>query len=722
MNIFMDYNVKDYVDSITEVKSMVLDGILNPYKKCKKYTLNGDVSEYLRYIEDEPFYIPPSFSDVKTDIKLSTRAPKFVLFSAPGATGKSSLAKHIAYRFDALYWNLAKVKIGTNSFAGSILNAVGAVNYSEFIGNLNTGDVLLVIDAFDEAEIVSGRKMLNSFIADISNSLTSHQLPSVFLLARTETAQYIASFCAENGIPVAHYEIGFFNESAAKDFVVKSVAGKNAPSKPDIDCAASYYDVIKRNITEDECASFLGYAPVLEAIATHIKTTPNRQKMISELSTQKDCVSIIMNIMDDLLIREQDEKACPAFAEKCRESHPEFSDWDKVYSPEEQLVRVIHYVLFHDTAYSNYPLACLPPQLIDDYQAVLDSFLPQHPFVRISVNTALSGRGIDFTGPAFRDYSLAKIILSAEFETLADMYFEESQSQSYFPSQIFFDCYTKIATNIVQPNHISYVYDSFKAKATAYERPYLQCSEIPASETDSAKCLAIFGMIPAKHQTAKRDDYYAEIPVSDTPLVFEQIANVSVDAPNMSVTIGRNGVDARIHNSSVISKAILWGTRNVVIESYPPEGCLLVARDGFSGDSVMIDIAKADNLKVSAPNLNAYYKLIPYHYDFEDTSGFDITKFIHALRCILVEFRTHRKDTLAKSAERIEFVTVGNSAIKRQVLDYLKHHGIIYSSDHLYKVDEAKMQAKGIHFNALSRMDIQQMQGAFVDFCKWAQQ
>lgn len=163
MNIFMDYNVKDYVDSITEVKSMVLDGILNPYKKCKKYTLNGDVSEYLRYIEDEPFYIPPSFSDVKTDIKLSTRAPKFVLFSAPGATGKSSLAKHIAHRFDALYWNLAKVKIGTNSFAGSILNAVGAVNYSEFIGNLNTGDVLLVIDAFDEAEIVSGRKNAEQF-------------------------------------------------------------------------------------------------------------------------------------------------------------------------------------------------------------------------------------------------------------------------------------------------------------------------------------------------------------------------------------------------------------------------------------------------------------------------------------------------------------------------------------------------------------------------------
>lgn len=722
MNIIMDYNIKDYIDSITEVKPMVLDNILKPYKQCKKYALSNDVSEYLRYIDEEPFYIPPSFSDVKVDIKLSTREPKFVLFSAPGATGKSSLAKHIAYKYGALYWNLAKVKIGTNSFAGSILNAVGAINYSGFIGDLNTGDVLLVIDAFDEAEIVSGRKMLSSFIADISNSLASHQLPSVFLLARTETAQYIASFCAESGIPVAHYEIGFFTEHAAKDFVVKSVAGKNTPSKPDVECVDSYYDVIKRNITEDECSSFLGYAPVLEAIATHIKATPNRQKMISDLSTQKDCVAIIMNIMDDLLIREQVEKVRPAFIEKCKEAHPEFSDWDKVYSPDEQLVRVIHYILFSDTKYSNYPLECLPPQLVDDYQALLESFLPQHPFVRNSVETALGGRDIDFTGPAFRDYSLAKIILNNEFEALADMYFEECQSQSYFPSQIFFDCYTKISANVIQPNHISYVYDSFKAKATAYERPYLQCSEIPASETESAKCVAIFGMLPGKNHPAKRDDYYAEIPVADAPLEFEQLAYVSIDAPNMTVVIGRNGVDARIHNASVICKKIVWGTRNVVIESYSPEGCLLVARDGFSGDSVLMDVVKADNLKVSASNLNAYYKLIPYQYDFEDTSGFDITKFIHALRCILVEFRTHRKDTLAKTAERIEFVVVGSSVIKRQVLDYLKHHGIIYPSAHLYKIDEAKMQAKGIHFNALSRMDTQQMNGAFVDFCKWVQE
>ena len=87
---YIDYNIKDYVDSIFEVRKMVLDGILNPYRKCKKYNLSETVAEYLKYVGDEPFYIPPSFSDVKTNIKQSTLKPKFVLFSAPGATGKSS--------------------------------------------------------------------------------------------------------------------------------------------------------------------------------------------------------------------------------------------------------------------------------------------------------------------------------------------------------------------------------------------------------------------------------------------------------------------------------------------------------------------------------------------------------------------------------------------------------------------------------------------------------
>ena len=720
MKKYLEYNVKKYIKSIKEVKKMVLEAVLNSYRYCKEYTLSSDVSDYIHYIEQAPFYIQPSISDIRTSVKSPSLNPKFVLFSAPGATGKSSLAKYIANRFNAIYWNLAKVKIGTNSFAGSVLATVGASKYSEFVGDLNSGDMLLVIDALDEAEIVSGRKMISSFICDINDTLSNHKQASVFLLARTETAQYIASFCAENNISISHYEIGFFAEESAKEFIVKSVSGSNTPTIPDIDCAKSYYDAVKRNITQEESASFLGYAPVLQAIAAHIKDCPNRQRLISELSNQRDCVSIITKIMDDLLIREQTEKVVPAFIERCKESHPEFTDWDKVYSSEEQLVRLIYYILLEDTSYENYVLDFLPPQLVDDYTVLLNSFLPQHPYVRSNYETAMLRRPCDFTGPAFRDYSLAKIILNNNYEALADLYFKESQSQSFFPSQIFFDCYTRLSERAILPNHVSYVYDSYRAKATAYETPYLQCSETSEVETDN-EILVVFGMINNNSRAPKKEDYLAYLVKNDSPLILDKLINVSLDLPNTNVTIGRSGIDANISNSSVVCKTIVWGTKNVAIESYPPEGCLLVASDGFAGESVTIDIVNAFNIKVFAPNIASFYKLVPYNYDFEDTSKFDITKFIHAMRCILVEFRTHRKDTLAKTAERIEYVTVGGSVIKRQVLEYLKSCGIIYPSAHLYKVNETIMQNKGIYYNALSRMDTEQMQPAFLDFCRWVQ-
>lgn len=716
MNKLLIYNIIAYLKSILEVKKMTLDGILQAYSKCAKYSLNEDVSEYFKYIEEEPFYIPPSFHDVVTDRRISSLNPKFVVFSAPGATGKTSLAKYIANKYDAIYWDLAKVKLGTNSFAGSVLSAVGAPKYSEFIDNLNTGKVVLVIDAFDEAEIISGRKMLSSFILDISNSLSAHQLPTVIFLARTETAQYIASFCVENSIAARHYEIGFFEETSAKEFIQKSITSRNStPSKPDMDCTNLYYDVVRRNISPEEGVSFLGYAPVLEAIAKHIKTCPNRQKMISELESQTNCVSIIMKIMQDLLDREQQDKVVSGMIERCKDNYPEFDMWDRLYSPQEQLVRVVNYILFNDKSYENYSLDFLPMYLVEEYQALLDSFLPQHPFVRNNFEETTEKGRIDFTGPAFRDYALAKIILDSRNESLADMYFEESQSQSYFPSQIFFDCYTSIADNSVSASHISYVYDSFRAKATALERPYLQCAYIPSEDN----YVAVFGMLNEKHEST-REDVIIDICINSAPLRFEQMVNVSIDTPNLNLEIGRSGTDARIYNSSVICNNIYWKTRNVSIESYGREGCLFVAHGGFEGDSVNIDIVNDENLRICAPNISNYYKLIRYKYDFDDISELDMTKFIHALRCILVEFRTHGKDMLAKTAERIDNVTVGNSKIKKTVLEYLKDRGIINKPNHLYKINEEKMQEQGIFFTALARMDTELLKCAFADYTKWS--
>lgn len=713
------YNTIKHLKTYKGVKTMQIDAVLNGYKKCEKYDLGDTVSEYIMYIDEEPFFVSPTLTAVTTNNRVSTLNPKFVLFSAPGATGKSTLAKYIAAQYNALYWDLPKTdQIGTGTFDGSILRAVSAPKYSGFIADLNTSKALLVVDAFDEAEIISGRKMLSTFIADISVHLTDYSTPSVFFFARTETAQYIASFCAENAIPIKHYEIGFFQETAAKSFIAQSIVEKgNSPTPADWDCINTYYDVVQRNITSAESQSFLGYAPVLQAISVHIKQYNNRAKLLSELLNQKDCTAIIMAIMGDLLSREQNKKVVPAFEKRCKEVCPEFTAWDTVYSQEEQLVRLINYILFKDTAFDNYPIE-MPPQLVVEYQALLDLFIPQHPFIRNAFTDVSPNGQLDFTGPAFRDYTLARMLQNLDFAEYAKTYFEECNSQSYFPSQIFFDCYQALSNGIVYSEHLAYVFDSFKAKATALERPYLQCSERVNDNDMSHTYIAVFGMLVDK-RAGKKDDIVMELSVTDKKLNFEKLSNVSIDALSLRVVIGRNGTEARITNSSVICDTIEWAARSVSIESHEPEGCLLVSKSDMQGINPKFEIISDDNLRVSSNNINHFFKLLPYKYDFEDSSSIDRTKFIYALRCILSEFRTDKKDMLAKMAERIENVIVGGSPVKRSALDYLKSAGIIYASSHLYKVNETIMQAKGLHFAALARMDTVLLDPVYREFCDW---
>ena len=727
MSIFANYNIDRYIKSVEELNIVTLESILAHFTACKKYSLSHEVSAYLKYIETTPFYVAPTFQKITTEKKSSSLNARFLLFSAPGATGKSALAKYLSNKYNGLYWDLSKLKLGTNSFAGSILKAVGPVQYSNFISDLAFSRSMIIIDAFDEAEIISGRKMLSTFISDIQQNISAISPgspvnhPNIILLARTETAQFLASDCTEQDISFQHYEVGFFEDFQAKEFIKQFISLPNKQLTPaDEDCATAYFNAIKQKISEAESRSFLGYAPVLEAIARHIQGCQNRAKLINALDDQKSSTDIIITIMRTLLSREQTDKVIPAFKQRCLESHPEFTSWDNLYSEEEQLVRIISYLLWGDCAYSTYPIESLPPYLVDDYQDILNQFLKQHPFIQQTFEGNASNSILDFTGPAFRDYALAWLILQPTQETLVHLYFDESQSDMYFPSQIFFDCYTQMAEYKIHSKHLPYVYDSYRAKAAGLDRPYMQCSELcPDSLHSAAYYTVLFSMMVQNESESSCVE--CEIIVDNNSLYFDQVTNISVDVPSLYVQIGSNSVESRIFNSSIVCRSINFSASRVSIEAYRPENCLLICSEDFLGKPPIFDLVGDGEFKINSTNIQTYYKLIPYKYNLEDNTTIDITKFTHALRCIMMEFRTHKKDTLAKAAERIEYVTVGNSDFKRQVLEYLLDRGIIYLSGNLYKINSSKMQGVGISYASLSRMRIDNMSKAFEDFVSFTQ-
>lgn len=166
------------------------------------------------------------------------------------------------------------------------------------------------------------------------------------------------------------------------------------------------------------------------------------------------------------------------------------------------------------------------------------------------------GEGLHFTGPAFRDYTLAKLILDPESYTTAQMYLDETGHDNSSPSPIFSDCYLNICQGKVYSSHISYVYESYRSKAHAFEKAYLQYIEQLDIEGNVSEGNVILGMIASKN-APKHPDLELNM-IMDSPqnpeLCFERMSNISLDAPNVVVRIGRSGVDTSIHNSQIVCK------------------------------------------------------------------------------------------------------------------------------------------------------------------------
>ena len=245
-----------------------------------------------------------------------------MLFSAPGASGKSALAEYIAHKYHGLYWNLAKIRLGENSFHGTLWRAMEQDKLLNFFSNLNSGNGVLVLDAFDEAELISGRAGVEYLLNDVNEVTKDSTVATVLLFARTESAVFIAEYCKKNQIKYSQYEIGFFEEYNAKEFIKKKIVANPKNNRINMGqtvdaCINEQFATIRRLIGNDEAAkSFIGYAPVLEALAGAFDEEKNTMKLLGNIKDGNiSGTNIIYKILEELLGREQ-EKVVKALKEK----------------------------------------------------------------------------------------------------------------------------------------------------------------------------------------------------------------------------------------------------------------------------------------------------------------------------------------------------------------------------------------------------------------------
>ena len=287
-----------------------LHTVLNEINTCTVPRLQNH--SVLNVIEEEDFYYPSPLVQTKPGINNQA-----ILFSAPGAVGKTALAKHIAHKKGALYWDVAQKSLNGTAFAGVITHAVGVGHGSlqdELYRKLKCGECLMVLDAFDEAELISRREGIESFLAEISEIMADATAPSIIMTARTEMAKFIQTVCEKVGLRLAVYEIDYFEENEAVNFIAGALEYQDKPiyqeQRKNIEL---YISAIKNRLGEENNPkSFIGYAQVLSILARQLEKEykeNSRLDNIVSLVRENGGNKLIFDIIQQLIQREESKLA-----------------------------------------------------------------------------------------------------------------------------------------------------------------------------------------------------------------------------------------------------------------------------------------------------------------------------------------------------------------------------------------------------------------------------
>lgn len=654
--------------------------------------------------EPEAFVAPP----LRYPGALPPTLPGILIVSAPGAVGKSTLAKYIASAHGAAYWDLSRIELGDSTFIGTIASAFGDEELSGVLRGLRDGSTLFVIDALDEAEIRSGWSRVASFLRQIAERTAGAELPSVVILARTDTAARAAEVLRHEGIgslATALLEIDFFDEVAARRFVGAQLDRLNEPRRSDAhrrhaapfaEALTAIFDAVGRAVDGVTTASWdnssvrgiLGYAPFLQAVAAFLSRYENytglREEITESLSAD-GADAVLASLLERLLLREQQK-----FTDQIRADWPaglEQPDWDTVYSPRDQLFRCARAVAGDASAEDVPDFVPVPVQ--GRFADSLRAFVPQHPFLR----------GAGFAGPAFRDYCLAACLASPLDAIFAELQLE---SGDFVPTPLLTSFFARLAEGPGSGEYAAYLYDA------AVSRFGLDHSTVAAYVSTDGDGVHAFQVVGADQSGNEVEALNVPLLVTESsPLTFRRRlrnADIVVDGP-----LRLRAVDGDFDLAGVDVQA-----RRLIIDAPRLE---IHAARGRGGDTVL----RADTCDAtpSTPTVHVQagaslvvcwagserHPWSPYHRELVDTETPDRRGVMQALYRLLKWFRKDRRDELGKMADFIDNVVVGRHTgrqpLREALLEFLLEKNVLRRDGRFYLVGNDMVRRYGLNLPAL---------------------
>lgn len=415
--------------------TITVDQLIGLLPNVDLHVMEGACDGVQNITTPAPFFVAP---ELAIKVPLKTGQTSLLLIEAPAAVGKTMLAEAISHRTGGSLWNLAAFNVGDDTFVGRIGKCFGDELYSTIMNRLAQGDFLVILDALDEGRLRAGDDNFLAFLKTLAERLNKpRQRPCVIVLGRPESIELAALSFDDHTF--AHLEIEFFEREAANDLIAKQLDslctrdGLARLHRQHRQAFAKARDMFFERAVEvlgararggeiswnnPAVRSFLGYAPVLVAVAKYLATVDEAHEYrVLEDNLRETKVSagptaaweLFGNILDGILEREQ-RKACDVIKPRLTAAAAKscWAAWETLYTATEQRLRLLSRGLNHHRKPKRGDLgiqdslfpAGLDPELRDEYEKAIRDHLPDHPF--------LMGKGPDgFAGEVFRDDTYA---------------------------------------------------------------------------------------------------------------------------------------------------------------------------------------------------------------------------------------------------------------------------------------------------------------------------
>jgi hypothetical protein len=354
-------------------------------------------------------YVEPTLTLVEGD----PQSAQVMLIAAPAAVGKSAFAEAVAVDRGSLLWDIGEFAVGSGTFLGKLSESHGIPGLLSVTEELSAGRYGVVLDALDEGYSLARSENFEAFVSDLAKQVVQLDPPGPAVVAcgRTDTVDLTSLLLAEAGLETCVMALDFFSVEAAREFVDIQLDGIGHAAHRRFRSAfeearSSLFQHVEAAIgggDEDggmDAPSFLGYAPVLIALARYL-TVENYQALAQELARgvpartdgDEGLWAFLRGIVDDLLEREQ-PKLVDRLPAKVRDAIPA-DRLNRLYSADEQCGW-----LLARAAKSVPPVVDLPDAVLPAYEKSVNETLGEHPFI---------GAGPDgFASVVFRDYVLGQ--------------------------------------------------------------------------------------------------------------------------------------------------------------------------------------------------------------------------------------------------------------------------------------------------------------------------